>query len=208
MPAAKLKPEKPERRSVIADAALRLIGEQGARGLTHRAVDEAAGLPQGSTSYYCRRRVDLLELALRRHAELDRKSLAALDGKLGKEGGSLAELSALVAVELARWVAAQDAAQLTARFELFLACSREPQLEPVIEEQRDGFLRVLTARLSARKIARPRSSAAAMIALIEGLLLERVRVGRSVLGVRELQALLAALWSSAEGAPKRKRSTS
>jgi DNA-binding transcriptional regulator YbjK len=187
--------KKPDRRTAIADAALRAIAKEGARGLTHRAVDAEAGLPQGSTSYYCRRRVELLALALRRHAELDRKSLGALDAKLSKEVDSLAELSKHVAAALAKWVAGQDEVQLTARFELFLACSREPQLKPVIEGQRDQFVRVLAARLAARKIARPRSAAAAMIALIEGLLLERVRVGRAVLGARELQALLLALWS-------------
>ena len=186
---------KPDRRTVIADAALRSIGTDGARGLTHRAVDAAAGLPQGSTSYYCRRRADLLALALRHHAELDRRSLAKLDAALGKESKSLAELTKHVALELTKWIKAQDGVQLVARFELFLACSREPELKPVIEEQREQFVRVLAARLSARSIARPRSAAAALIALIEGLLLERVRTGRAVLGTRELQVLLTALWS-------------
>lgn len=39
------------------------------RGLTHRAVDEAAGLPQGSTSNLARTRAALLEAAVRRLAE-------------------------------------------------------------------------------------------------------------------------------------------
>src|SRR5919107_1137181 len=49
-----------DRRSVILDAALRVIAEQGMRALTHRAVDAAAGLPGGSTSYYFRSRAALL----------------------------------------------------------------------------------------------------------------------------------------------------
>ncbi len=60
-----------ERRRLVADAALTVLAEQGARGLTHRAVDQAAGLPQGSTSNVFRSRAALLEGALERHAELD-----------------------------------------------------------------------------------------------------------------------------------------
>lgn len=40
------------RRAHIADAGLRVIAEEGARGLTHRAVDRAAGIPAGTTSNY------------------------------------------------------------------------------------------------------------------------------------------------------------
>ena len=39
-----------DRRTAILDAALELVGTLGMRGLTHRAVDAAAGLPPGSTS--------------------------------------------------------------------------------------------------------------------------------------------------------------
>ena len=42
-----------------------LLGSVGARGLTHRAVDAEAGLPAGSTSFYCRSRLcqHLLKIA-------------------------------------------------------------------------------------------------------------------------------------------------
>ena len=48
-----------------------MLAGQGARGLTHRAVDQAAGLPSGTTSNYARTRAALLTLALARIAELD-----------------------------------------------------------------------------------------------------------------------------------------
>src|SRR3989337_2934700 len=57
------------RAELIADTALRLLAERGMRGLTHRAVDEAAGLPQGSTSNLARTRAALLETAVRRLSE-------------------------------------------------------------------------------------------------------------------------------------------
>ena len=42
----------PDRRERIADAALELLGERGARALTFRAVDTRAGVPTGTTSNY------------------------------------------------------------------------------------------------------------------------------------------------------------
>ncbi|MCK0520260.1 TetR/AcrR family transcriptional regulator [Williamsia sp. DF01-3] len=57
------------RADVIADTAIGLIAGQGLRGLTHRAVDSTAGIPQGSTSYYAPTRQALLGLAARRLAQ-------------------------------------------------------------------------------------------------------------------------------------------
>jgi AcrR family transcriptional regulator len=45
-------PSNPERRIQLADAGLAVLAEAGARGLTHRAVDAAAGLPAGTASNY------------------------------------------------------------------------------------------------------------------------------------------------------------
>ena len=53
-------PRNPERRSQLADAGLAVLAESGARGLTHRAVDAAAGLPAGTASNYFRTRDALL----------------------------------------------------------------------------------------------------------------------------------------------------
>ena len=50
----------PDRRTALLDAALELVGTQGMRGLTHRAVDAAADLPPGSTSNYFRTREALI----------------------------------------------------------------------------------------------------------------------------------------------------
>ena len=40
--------ETPTRKEQIVHAALEVLGEQGSKGLTHRAVDSAAGVPPGS----------------------------------------------------------------------------------------------------------------------------------------------------------------
>jgi DNA-binding transcriptional regulator YbjK len=189
-----------DRRTTIADAALRLLGALGARGLTHRAVDAEAGLPEGSTSYYCRRRADLLALVLQRHAELDHQALSALELALRaapRRGQSFAEH---IAHALSAWVRGLDSAQIAARFELFLAASREPELTRGVEEARKRFVATLSAGLRGAAVASPRTVAAAIIALIEGLLLERLRLGRATLRPRELTALLEALFAASSDA--------
>jgi len=41
-----------DRRTALADAGIRVLAQEGARGLTHRAVDAAAGTPRGTASNY------------------------------------------------------------------------------------------------------------------------------------------------------------
>ena len=48
------------RRRSIADAGLAVLAREGSRGLTHRAVDEAAAVPTGTTSNYFRSRDALI----------------------------------------------------------------------------------------------------------------------------------------------------
>jgi len=62
---------QPDRRTRVADAALDLIATTGMKGLTHRAVDEAAGLPAGTTSNYHRTRSALIEAAIDRLEQRD-----------------------------------------------------------------------------------------------------------------------------------------
>ncbi|MFI6042205.1 TetR/AcrR family transcriptional regulator [Nocardia sp. NPDC051321] len=54
----------PTRRKRIAEAAIRVIGERGVEGLTHRAVAEAADVPIAGTTYHYKDKEDLLQAAL------------------------------------------------------------------------------------------------------------------------------------------------
>jgi len=49
-----------DRRPLITDHAIEVLASGGARALSHHAVDRAAGLAAGSTSYYFRTRRDLV----------------------------------------------------------------------------------------------------------------------------------------------------
>jgi AcrR family transcriptional regulator len=58
-----------ERRSMLADAGISVLAEEGARGLTHRAVDAAAGTPRGTASNYFPTRDDLVTALVERIEE-------------------------------------------------------------------------------------------------------------------------------------------
>lgn len=107
---------------MIADAAISVIAAEGMRGLTHRAVDRAAGLPVGSTSYYARTRAALLELTIARIVLLDQAS--------PRSSGSLAEFIAGYAFD----AITSGRTRMLARYEFALEATRRPELRAVYDE--------------------------------------------------------------------------
>ena len=57
------------RRALLADAGLQVLARDGARGLTHRAVDRAAGTPLGTASNYFTSRDELIAALVARIAD-------------------------------------------------------------------------------------------------------------------------------------------
>ncbi|MER7764590.1 TetR family transcriptional regulator [Streptomyces sp. NPDC097619] len=84
-------PPTADRRTLIADTAIALVAATGLRGLTHRAVDSAAGLSPGSTSYYFRTRTALIGACYDRLAALDLEEAGiGLPGTAGATGADTA----------------------------------------------------------------------------------------------------------------------
>ncbi|MBA4101971.1 MAG: TetR family transcriptional regulator, partial [Arthrobacter sp.] len=65
----------PDRRTHLLDAALAVVADKGMKGLTHRAVDAAAQVAEGTTSNYFRNRTALVEAVLDRLEHLDTQLL-------------------------------------------------------------------------------------------------------------------------------------
>ncbi|MDT9688224.1 TetR family transcriptional regulator [Streptomyces sp. P9(2023)] len=115
----------PERRTALLDAAIEVLGDEGARGLTFRAVDARAGVPTGTSSNYFTDRDQLLSQVADR-----------IFVRMTPEPGSLAtafrpEPSRELVVELMRWLARRMAAERTCYlglFELRLEATRRPEL--------------------------------------------------------------------------------
>jgi DNA-binding transcriptional regulator YbjK len=160
-----------ERRDLIADAAITALAAGGMRGFTHRAVDRAAGLPEGSTSYYFRTRESLIFAVLARMAELDTAdigNLPALGGVVGLE-----ELSDLVAALIQRWLGAGRDRTL-ARYELTLESTRRPELRAKMAEYGSRFLEMAEGMLTAAGVAEPRRRGKALVVFLDGLVHHQV----------------------------------
>src|SRR5262245_19475706 len=122
------KNETEDRRERIADAALGILAELGARGLTHRAVDRALGLADGSTSFYFRTRAALVHAAATRLIALDSADLAQIAPN--EEGAvSLALL----------WTSPARRTRSLARLELLLSAARDPAFR-LMQEMRIQLL--------------------------------------------------------------------
>ena len=68
----------PDRRTQLADAALAVVAQTGLKGLTHRAVDAAAAVAEGTTSNYFRNRAALVDAVADRLEQLDVELLQSL----------------------------------------------------------------------------------------------------------------------------------
>ncbi|WP_051023271.1 TetR/AcrR family transcriptional regulator [Nocardia pneumoniae] len=167
-----------QRRTNIADAVIELLASGGSRRVTHRAVDELAGLPQGSTSAYLRTRAGLLTAAAQRIADLDRQTLET-SLVAGFSDGMPRPPAELIANVVDAWTTPPVAARQLARLELQLEARRTPELAALFSELRSGFQRAVLAYLQAttaesRMNADLHLVAGALTALIDGLVYDRL----------------------------------
>src|SRR5690242_3314965 len=135
-------PEAPEeqapalspRRRQLLDAALHVIADEGLRGLTHRAVDRRAGLPEGSCSAYLRTRSALQQALTEYVAGELLADVDALAERL-RTGVEPADEGVNPAVELfLRWLDQREL--LVARLELTMAATRDAELSRLLADHR------------------------------------------------------------------------
>ncbi|OPF74599.1 TetR family transcriptional regulator [Streptomyces antioxidans] len=160
------------RAELIADTALALLAERGMRGLTHRAVDEAARLPLGSTSNHARTRAALLKAAVRRLAQRETEALApdGMPGGAAPDGTDpVAGPADALALALHRSLTTQRDL-LIARYELALEATRRPELREFYDATGRGFREPLEAMMTALGSTEPRRHARSLVAWCEGLM--------------------------------------
>ncbi|WP_193610342.1 TetR/AcrR family transcriptional regulator [Nocardioides lijunqiniae] len=157
------------RRRVILDAALRVLVEQGLRGLTHRAVDRAADLPEGSTSAYLRTRralqLALTEYVVGRVAEDVDALLQELEDCTPEDPRTIE----LVLGLFARWLGEQDLA--LAKVELTMEAARDPELAALLARDRDRVVDIVAEILTGHDVDQAHDRAQTMMASFDGILL-------------------------------------
>src|SRR5215472_6605686 len=163
------------RRADIADAAIRTLARDGMRGLTHRAVDRAAGLPEGSASYYFRTRHALLQATVERLAELDIMEMPTQPAQ------DLDAFAATAVVSVGRLLMIGRERQL-ARYELALEATRRPELRKTLVASGAAIRAAVATQFAATEISEPERRAANFVAFLDGLLFDQIAGA----GTREL----------------------
>ena len=175
-----------DRRTAITDAAIATLAASGMRGFTHRAVDRAAGLAEGSTSYYFRTREALLVATLDRMADLDIDDLGELPHLGGAAG--LDELTDLLTALVQRWVTTARERTL-ARYELSLETARRPELRATMERLGGGFRLMAAEFLRAAGADEPERRGRALVSYVDGLVFHQVlQIGAGEFSPAELRA--------------------
>ncbi|NUS76526.1 MAG: TetR family transcriptional regulator [Streptomyces sp.] len=150
----------PERRQRIIDAAIRVVGEKGLAGLSHRTAAAEADVPLGSTTYHFKTLDELMVAALRQANEGFAKVIAAR--------GGLEDPRADLAAELAGWMGewlAGDRTGVELEYELYLAALRRPALRPVADEWTEQLVDLVARRTDP-------VTARALAALMDGICLQ------------------------------------
>ncbi|SHW34546.1 TetR family transcriptional regulator [Mycobacteroides abscessus subsp. abscessus] len=165
-----------DRRTVVAEGAITALATKGARGLTHRAVDQLAGLPEGSTSYYFRTRAALLQ-ACAEH--LVARTLRVLGPALEEQARvSLQELAELAAQAVCAWTA-EGGSLVLARHELLLESARQPELRQTLTAASGYLQKWLEDRIAELGIPAAPERAAELIACLDGIALAAAVTGRA-----------------------------
>jgi DNA-binding transcriptional regulator YbjK len=156
-------PFNAERRDRLADAAMEVLAREGARGLTHRAVDAEAGEPPGTTSRYFRTRDALLRGAVERmrglhFADLERAPKGRIEGSA--IAGHLAGMAYVA-------ITANRTRQL-AVMELFLESVRRPELREEMEATRTAQIQLMRGIHAAAGIDLSEEQAALLVTAITG----------------------------------------
>ncbi|MFF4213928.1 TetR/AcrR family transcriptional regulator [Streptomyces sp. NPDC001796] len=155
----------PERRRRIIDAAIRVVGQKGIAGLSHRSVAAEADVPLGSTTYHFRTLDELMVAALRQANEGFARTLTESGLLENTEGDLAADLARL----LGQWLDG-DRPGVELEYELYLAALRRPALRPVAAEWTEQ-----TAELLARRT--DPATARALLALLDGICLQVLLTG-------------------------------
>ncbi|WP_225993226.1 TetR/AcrR family transcriptional regulator [Actinomadura rudentiformis] len=180
--------EAMSRRRQLADAAITTLAEAGMRGLTHRAVDRAAGLPEGSCSYYFRTRQALLRAAIDRLVEVDLADLADRPALSGK--ADLADVAEAAAGLFEFWTT-KGRVRMLARYELALEATRRPELRAVFVEAGSRPRLLAEHMLAAIGAPDPARQAPVLVACLDGLLFDHLAgAGALDLTAAELRAAL------------------
>ncbi|RRO18095.1 TetR family transcriptional regulator [Saccharopolyspora rhizosphaerae] len=124
--------QRGNRRELLAEAAVEVLARDGGRGLTHRAIDREARVPEGTTKNYYPTRNALFEAIAHHLAERHVAALEALCENVPDDIGA-EDVTALYAAMLGR-MSGSARSHFLALFELHLEGVRNPEVRALLGE--------------------------------------------------------------------------
>ncbi|WP_326769709.1 TetR family transcriptional regulator C-terminal domain-containing protein [Streptomyces sp. NBC_01591] len=179
-----------DRRTVLADAAIGVLAEAGMRGLTHRAVDRAAGLPPGTTSAYFRTRQALLTALVRRLVAHDQAELQAASDQAATPRDA-DELTDGLAGFVERRLTGVGRRRSLARYACAVESVRHPELREILVPRENAAREAVRAFLGAQGVADAEGRTLTLLACVDGLVFDRL-VGGGGVPRGEIAGLVAA----------------
>lgn len=173
------------------DAALRIVGTEGIRALTHGRVDAAAGLPKGSTSNYFRTRAALV------HASVGR--LVAAEQEAFAEAGRPHSAEDLVEALVASVRESTEARRVltAARFAFFVEGFHDDEVRQALADARGRIEGWAAETLAGLGFPHPFVAARRILAHVEGVMLHRMTFGGERADAEDIQAVVAAVLADA-----------
>jgi DNA-binding transcriptional regulator YbjK len=153
----------------VLEAAVGLLGTEGLRALTHARVDAQAGIPSGSTSNYFRTRAQLLIGVNDWIAEHD---LAGADD-IATAPQTPADLVEGLAAGI-EMLTGPDRVVTAARLTLFMEANHNPEIRAAVSHTRTVMERSIVTVMARLGAADPHSTALALMACSEGIILHRI----------------------------------
>jgi AcrR family transcriptional regulator len=168
-------PSNPTRRRAITDAAIALLAASGVHGVTHRAVEKAAGLPPGTASNYFRSREALLVAAAHRIVELHHADMDLIaqhhttTAGTTSRAGTADQLTDLLTESLFA-AATTLRTRYQAIYELQLESVRRPALASALAGLQDSSTQLTADQHAALRLPIPTQAIPALITLYAGAL--------------------------------------
>nr|WP_314142850.1 hypothetical protein [uncultured Rhodococcus sp.] len=166
------------RRDEIATAAIEVLANRGLRGLTHRAVDAAAGLGPGSVNYHAPTRGRLLHLALGQLFVRDFEVAGATFGSLVDVKPLTVDVVVSRIVDFIDAMTSGDAAKrVIARHIMLGEAQHDDEIRGLFDNQRSAFVTYTQWIVASLDSEDPPSDAETLVVMIEGLVQRQVLIG-------------------------------
>lgn len=133
------KPNPDQRRRELCDAAIQLLADDGAKGLSHLKVDARAAVPDGTTSFYFRTRSALLHAVAERMVELDLAALQSVADRAGLDDGASTSTLAKLVIQSGQ---EPELSRTRARYELTMQATRDPSISATLQRATDAFTKL------------------------------------------------------------------